>query len=153
MDVTLTPEEVFHGAVTGVRRRMASLEKHYKDKQKSSQPAWNIDLNGAIGEIAFAKITKQYWSPNIDTFKDPDVGEIQVRSTSWLNGGLFVRHADSSRYWYALMVGGPYRWKYIGGIFGDQAKAKLHRNKEDDAWLVKQQYLTYETGFLEDQGP
>lgn len=52
--------------------------------------AYLRDFMGACGEIAVAKLFGQKWKGySIDTRKDGDVGNLEVRTTSKPDGGLF----------------------------------------------------------------
>lgn len=81
MIVILKEYELMMAASVAVRRQVTSLVKGYKNKYGAKEEeAWQIAVEGACGECAFARAMNWYWDGSENTFKRPDVGNIQVRT-------------------------------------------------------------------------
>jgi hypothetical protein len=95
--------------------------------------------------MAAGKFLKQYWSGSVGTFKDPDVGELQVRSTVYVEGHFIIREADSSEQFYVFVRGEAPTYEIVGWIQGKNAKLdKFFRpdKKDGDAWWVPADFIT-----------
>lgn len=141
--IELTPLEMQLAAMVGVSRRLASRD--LIDKIPAKIPRWQIDITGAQAEMALAKYLGVYWSPTIGTFKAPDVGEIQVRSTEYEGGVLIIRPNDPPGY-YALVITLGQQFKIPGYIHTDAARQAVFLDQPDPArpacWCVPQAALT-----------
>lgn len=104
--VILTEQEMRFAADTGIMRRIVSMRQGLKDSAGYSGRAggvWQMDVLGAMGELAVAKALGAYWTPGINTFKLPDVMDLHVRATEHKAGRLIVRPNDRPG-WYVLVV-------------------------------------------------
>jgi hypothetical protein len=130
----------------GVMRRLASI----KYKNNSAGPdgrVWDFDIEGACAELAYAKAMGKFWDGSINTFKDPDVGDVQVRSTRYNNGCLILRKTDSPDDWYVLLTGWCGEYIIRGHIKGGHGMLpeywKTHEGEPHrDAYFVPQSKLT-----------
>jgi hypothetical protein len=139
--ITLTWPEVFHAAMVGVARRVTSLKHGRQPSNYTQRSQWDIDIEGAIAESAYGKISGQYWSASVDTFKTPDVGKTQIRQTVHKNGHLIVRRRDPHEDYFVLMIGEIKQWLCAGGISGPRARIDEYYNSEQDNWYVPQGVL------------
>lgn len=141
MNVTLSAQEVAAGAMVGVRRRYTSTRRVDTANQGKS---WDTDIVGALGECAVAKAVGLYWSPDVNVFAIPDVGDsIHVRSTNRSNGCLIIRPDDPDGV-YVLAVGEVKDWRVCGWISSDEGKTeRFWRTDRGDphAWWVPQSAL------------
>lgn len=90
--VTLRPFEIEMAATVGVQRhvRALALGKRPTDGVAADR-LWQIHVEGALGELAFAKATGRYWGGSVGTYRNGgDVGQIQVRTTSAAHGHLLL---------------------------------------------------------------
>jgi len=79
----------------GATRRVVSIKDRLnKNLHTSVKSDWATDIDGAAAEMAFAKYMGVYFHPTCNTFKHPDVGVFQVRSTVYETGHLIVRSND-----------------------------------------------------------
>lgn len=150
IEIKLTREEVLYAAKAGVYRRINSLAKDYKDYYKDMKNqvhgAWSIDIDGALAELAAAKWLGCYWGGHVDLFKGPDVLDLQVRSTCYMNGSLIIRGRDHDEYNYLLVLTRcPFAF-IVGYMKGSEAKAMTDCfNKQDNdkapAWFIPQDRL------------
>jgi hypothetical protein len=77
-------------------RRIQVLQKGLKDSHyKADGGEWAVDIEGAAGEVAVAKVLGMYWSGSVNTFKDGgDVGPYQIRHTDKESGRLIIRREN-----------------------------------------------------------
>lgn len=90
--VTLRPFEIEMAATVGVQRhvRALALGKRPSDGVPVDR-LWQIHVEGALGELAFAKATGRYWGGSVGTYRrGGDVGQIQVRTTTADRGHLLL---------------------------------------------------------------
>lgn len=144
--LTLDPHELQIAAFIGCRRRIETLKGSLKDAHGfDGGGAWDIDVMGAAAEMALAKMLNIYWCGDVNTFKLPDVGSLQVRSTSLNNGSLIVRQNDSDNDTFVLMLfQRPSTFCFGGWMKGvDAAQRKYRRapNGRPPAFFVPQEDL------------
>lgn len=116
------------------------------DKNKhAARSDWATDIDGAAAEMAYAKSVGCFWCAGLNTFKAPDVGSIQVRSTAHRNGHLIVRRNDADDDTFVLVLTDAPIFDIIGSMKGVEAKAdefwREPRNNEAGAWWVPQDRL------------
>lgn len=110
------------------------------------------DIGGAAAEKAYAKLHGSYWGASTDSYKArPDVGlryPMEVRWTPHEGGHLLLRPAwrgldgDPLDRLYALMVGAPPSFTYVGWIKGQEgARPEFLRREGRPAWWVPQSAL------------
>jgi hypothetical protein len=147
--VELTNIEIGMGCLIGCGRTIRG--KHFKDasrkrKKEKNMSQWHIDIEGACGEIAFAKWKGAYWTGSeMDTFKGGDVGDFQVRHTHLQQGCLIVRPGDKDSDPYALVTGEAPYFVVVGWMEAGEAKQEkwLHgQNTDEPYYRVPQQALT-----------
>ena len=148
--VKLEPDELtFAGMVADARSGFASgagiKAKHGAAKTGSAEGR-ELDLVGAIGEIALAKATNLYWYPMVGY--DPDVldvgGLLDVRATRHKTGRLRIDPEDKDHVPYVLaLVQEPYV-KLAGYLLGAEAKQERFwetRNMRNPQFMVPQKLL------------
>lgn len=147
--VTLTPGEMYAGALVGIVRQANALRDnlHNKYNDPNADHNWSIHIEGACGELAAAKVLNVYWSPTQGTFRDcPDIGgafEVRTRSQHWHD--LIVRPDDRDDLPYVLVTGLTPYFVVRGWILGRDAKRdewwKRPGGVLDYAWFVPQEAL------------
>jgi len=118
--VTLENHEVLFAAQVGISRRVKSMarERNTHNAIKNPNYGWHIDVEAACAEMAFAKFLDVYWDASVDTFKRADVGDVQVRSTSYDSGSLVFRNGDNIDDKFALVTGRCPDFNVRGWAFG-----------------------------------
>jgi hypothetical protein len=144
-EIRLSPKEVLQGAVVGAMRQVENLKA-------GRQPAygagvlndWQLHIEGALGEMAFAKFAGLYWS-GAHGFRADDVGswQIRTRSEDWHELILHEDDADDRR--FVLITGRNGDYVIHGWIFAKEGKrADLWKDpaKGRPAFFVPQSELT-----------
>ena len=82
--VTLNWAEMMQAAVVGVVRHAEALKRQLEDQHglQDDGSGWLKHIEGACGEMAFAKAVNVYSALTINTFCCPYIGRIQVRTRS-----------------------------------------------------------------------
>ncbi len=149
MEVTLNNTEIAVAALIGCGRTIRG--KGFRDpsrtrKKESGLSQWQIDIEGACAEAAFAKARNLYWSGlALDTFKAGDVGDVQVRHTELEYGSLVLRPTDTDDSApFALVIGSAPTFRVIGWIIAGDGKQEQWKHGKDTSepyWRVPQSAL------------
>jgi hypothetical protein len=141
MRIDLTWQEMCTAAMIGVYRRLSSMHKGLNKNIHADKSDFQTDVIGAIAEACFAKFINLYWSCSINTFKAPDVGAWQVRSTDYPDGHLIVRPNDRDGERVAFLVVDGYGANLIGWIAVSDAKVKCFWREDRKSWWIPQHAL------------
>lgn len=147
--VVLTWSEMMQAAVCGAMRNVSSIRagnhKVSSSFPKNANNTWTLHIEGAAGELAFAKYAGLYWSASVNTFRLPDVGAIQVRARSQHWHDLIIRERDIDDDLFVLLTGASPRFVIRGWIVARDAKARAEWFKNpgeseggEAAWFVPQ---------------
>ena len=145
--VTLTESELEMGFAIGKMRRIESLKKGLQNAHGfDARPSMiDIDVYGALAEIAYCKYRNTYWSGPVNNYKDPDAGDsVQVRHSQLNNASLILRENDREDYYYVLVTGEMPTFKICGWIQGADGKRDNFLrapNNRPPAWFVPQSSL------------
>ena len=121
--VTLTNYELFAAAIVGVRRHIEALQDGLTPNAGFDGEGWEIHIQGACGEQAYAKYEDRFWSGSVNTFKSGgDVGLTQIRTRSKSDYDLIVREADRDDDYFVLVIGTAPTFKIVGWIQAKDAK-------------------------------
>lgn len=137
LTIQLTLHEWQLSAITGGFRYIDSRKKDSPvGKFAEDEKRWDIDIESACAERAYAKVSEQYYDSGIGTYKAPDVGNVQVRHTVLDYGKLILRDGDDPNEPYALMTGRAPNLTYRGWLLGVELKVeKYHANPHNKGWL------------------
>lgn len=123
VEVTLTWREVEWAARVGALRQIEAMRQGLEHIAGFDGLGWDIHVEGAAGELAFAKATDRYWDGSVNTFKEGgDVGAYQVRTRSRHVYDLLVRPDDSDIQAYVLVTGTVPAFQVHGWMLGADAK-------------------------------
>jgi hypothetical protein len=86
--IKLTHEGLHKAAAVGVRRRIESLGKYRDSYERSNRNYWEIDIQGAIAEMAAAHYLQLPWT-GVEAHAD-DLPGIDVKSTNNSAKGLRI---------------------------------------------------------------
>jgi len=138
--VEMSSHELLYAAMAGCQRRVIAMGRnrpqYYGAEERMNY--WQIDIQGAISEYALAKSLNMFWEPATnECLKDlpGDVGEYQIRSTSYKTGHLIVHSADNDEAAFIFaIIAEPYV-KLAGYLMGHEAKAIGEKHNYDDLWV------------------
>lgn len=148
--VKLSSWELMVAGNAGVQRRVAALSKGrpaYHGADERPEINWQIDIMGAIGEMAVSKALRQYWNPAATDGKlselEGDVGKLQVRSTAYLDGHLIMYEYDKPDTPYILALVREPWVKLRGWITLETAKqvGEARESKTHMCYWIKQNQL------------
>lgn len=126
--VSLTTSEMQQAALIGCQRQIESLRAGLVAANGFKGTGWSEHVEGACGEIAFAKASNRYWPGGVNTFKEADLlDHVQVRTRS---GGqcvdLIVRNGDKDNDIFVLVVGRAPDYVVEGWTLGAIAKQRKY---------------------------
>jgi hypothetical protein len=127
--VELTWYEQIAAAQVGLLRQIESLRLG-KKSHTQGEANWSINIEGALGEKAFAKGTNRYYSGSVNTFKEGgDVGSIQVRTRSKTGYELYCNERDRDADQFVLLIGSMGKYEILGWAYGHEIKQPEHLKK------------------------
>lgn len=120
IEIDLTSSEILQGSLVGSMRQVENLKNGKRPTYGAGNSNdWQLHIEGALGEMAFAKFKDAYWSKG--SIGDPDVGDDQVRTGAKHTHNLILHpyDQDDARYYLLTGVNGCYRiWGWILGKDG-----------------------------------
>lgn len=139
--IILNSTELMIASLAGSMRRVSSIKDGLNKNKHAEKSDWSTDVDGAAAEMAFAKFLNVYWSAANNSFKEPDVGTWQVRSTSRKDGHLIIRHNDKElEERFVLIITEPPKYHIVGFILN--LNSRQDRYWRGDSWWVPQTDLT-----------
>ena len=112
-------------ATIGMERQLSSIKRGLKNKHGyNGDDSWGIHISGALAEIAAAKALNMFFRGDVDTFKNPDVGEFQVRYTKTDPPVLIVRSGDADNEKFICVTGEAPSFKVHGWMTAGEGKQK-----------------------------
>lgn len=121
--VVLSDSEMKIAALVGTNRNTEAISKGLLDKHGFKGDGWSVNIEGACGELAFAKFANQYWNGSVNTFKSGgDVGKLQVRTRSDHSYDLIIRPDDRDSDYFILVTGQAPVFRVRGFILAGDAK-------------------------------
>lgn len=142
--VTLNEYEMLQAAVGGCQRRISSMFKgrpqFYGAGERKNY--WEIDVMGAIAEYAVAKAFDLWWQPTTNQKLSElrgDVGDWQIRSTSHMDGHLFLHPNDKDANFVLAIV--KDNKVLLAGWISKQKGIEVSELSRFDTYWVKQDYL------------
>ena len=142
VEVTLSVEAMVQALMVGGRRTIAAARKALRSPSQARR-TWDIDIEGAMAEMAVAKATGMYFEPELDKFGDADVGQLHVRHTVLPDGCLIIRPEDPEGR-YCLVTGQLGRYRIVGCIDSLDARQDIWMRAPQGrpaAWFVPQSAL------------
>lgn len=145
IEVTLQWFEVSAAThIANLRRTEQIRNDRFRPTFSPRDDEWTTEQDGACAEMAVAKFLGTYWSGSVNSFKLPDLRNVQVRHTSRSSGRLIVRQNDSDLDVYVLVTGTAPTFRVHGGIRGRDAKRDewlSDPNGRGPAWFVPPEAL------------
>lgn len=148
IEVTLEKAEVLQATIVAVERVMESIAKGHQHKPplKPDDNVLAMNIEGACGELAYAKARGVYYVPKVNTFKEADFGKkVQIRTRTDHSYDLLIRDNDDPEHFYVLVTGSLPTYRVVGWIKGSDAMAQPEWRKNwggrGEAWFVPQSAL------------
>lgn len=123
VEVILSAQEVVQGAQVGILRHCANLDR--PDSYGFTGDGWEIDITGALAEMAVAKYLNKYWSSVVDDpwQLDGDVDhQVQIRSSPRDDAHLLLHPKDKATDFFVLVTGRHRLFTIVGWIGGAAGK-------------------------------
>lgn len=120
--VTLEWFEVLMAAHAGCLRNVQSLQKGRQNANGlSADLNWQVNIEGAIGELALAKYLNIFYSGK-GIFRGDDVPGLQVRTAAGDSHRLILHPGDLDADIFVLVVGQPPTYRVAGWCLGAEGK-------------------------------
>jgi len=119
--IRLSFTECLNGSQIGTLRYLESLFKGRTTRFPRSYPEQGLlhHQQGAIAELAFAKLSDRYWSQHVNRFHEDDLRGIEVRYSN--RNDTKVR-PDDNNIWIVSLGGELPTYEYKGCIYSEDAK-------------------------------
>lgn len=122
-EVTLTAAECLQAAMVGVTRQITNLRDGRQDAYGAQKDlGWQLHLEGACGEMAFAKYAGIYWSGALGNLSADDVGEFQIRTATRPTDSLILHPKDPDDRIFVLLIGTAPTYQLRGWIHARDGK-------------------------------
>lgn len=131
MQVKLNDVELAVANLVALGRRAASRGHNVVDRQKGGQDPMEIEVNGVLGEIAFAKAYGYYWMDNPRPQSDtPDFVSrknktIDIKATSLKTGRLLKTVESKVHDIYVLAVVDGRTVDLVGWVPGEELASSI----------------------------
>lgn len=146
IEVFLDQYEAIQAAEVAILRRFENLygnKPDYHNLQREND-TWDLDINSAMCELAFAKAFGVYWS-GAGLKGQRDVGNFEVRSTKYKTGKLILHPKDDDEAPFALVVENFPQFTIVGWTYGHLGKNQAFwqdpTKKNRPAYFVPQESL------------
>ena len=147
MKIELSPAEIMIASQVGIMRQIEDIKAKKKSfSGEKPELAWQRHIEGALTECAMAKYLNVYWSKQ--TWPNPDVGDIDVRSTHWEHGDLRIEPKDPDNRKFYLLTGLNGTYIIRGWMYAITAKQdkylKTYDKEREMKYFVPQSDLNYD---------
>lgn len=121
--MTLSKGEMHLAATVGCLRQIENLAGCRRDAYGADpENGWTLHIEGAAGELAFAKWSKHYWSGNLGNLQADDVGRVQIRTRAKHGWELPIHPRDPDDRIFVLITGRAPQLRLRGWIWGRDGK-------------------------------
>lgn len=128
IEVTLSATEMEIAALVACKRNIQNLILGRKDAHGASREnCWQLNIDGALGEMAVAQWRDKYWTGNLGNLKAADVGSLEVR-TSLRDDARLILHKDSPDNRCFILVTG------VGPVFMLRGWIWAREGKRSEFW-------------------
>ena len=147
--IELTPAEIQMAALVGTQRTVQCIQNGSKHRYGAKDTdAWQMSIEGAMGECALAKHLGIFWSKG--TPGATDVGPHDVRQTPLAHGKLIVHPTDDNDRRFYLVTGLMGKYAIHGYMYGRQAKQQKYWS--DPQKTNRPAYFVPQTDLIQDNG-
>jgi len=147
MKIELSPAEIMIASQVGIMRQVEDIKAKKKSfSGEKLELAWQRHIEGALTECAMAKYLNVYWSKQ--AWPNPDVGNIDVRSTHWEFADLRIEPKDPDNRKFYLLTGLNGTYTIRGWIYAKDAKQdkylKTYDKEREMKYFVPQTDLNHD---------
>lgn len=150
INITLSWYEVSQAAKVGCQRQIQCLIKEMENKANADHEFdWDNHIQGAAGEMAFARAFNLYWSYSVNKFKvEGDVCGIEIKTRLKHSYDLLIRPGDPKGRRNVLVTGMIPHLRIHGWLHDDECR--LDKYWRDDiaksknrppAWFIPKNVL------------
>jgi hypothetical protein len=123
--IALSTAEIQIASMVGIQRQIEDIKWNNHEKLgEKKELAWQRHIEGALSECALAKYLGVYW--NKRPHNEPDVGDVDVRATHYLNGKLRIDLKDKDDKKYYLLTGLNGEYIIRGWLYGSDGKQEKY---------------------------
>ncbi len=145
----LNSSELQQGSFIGMQRHNYAIYKGLRQRKGYKNP-WDNVIEGALAEMAFAKLMNIYWDGKINKLTKGDVGFWEVRQTKHTDGCLRIAPTDNNDAPYVLLTGQNGVYFVRGWMMGIEGKQQKYWRKMSDQgrynfWVPQSDLLPIET--------
>lgn len=141
LKTTLTPAEMMYAGQIAMRRNITARRSGFRT---FNGLGWDTHIEGALAEVAVAKMLNLWLDPGLDKFGAADVGEWHVRSSRHAKAHLRVEQYETEGK-YLLVRGEFDQWTIAGWMDAAEARQtqylKQMRPDRDPAYWVPAEHL------------
>ena len=121
--IQLTPSEMMQAGLVGLMRGVGSIKagKHHRFGA-DPENGWSLNIEGAMGEMAAAKVMRRYWSGAVNTYDHDDLDGIEVRTAFKHSHSLILHPTDPDDLPFVLVTGMNGEYKVQGFILAKNGK-------------------------------
>jgi hypothetical protein len=147
-EIQLSLAEIMIASQVGLMRQCEDIKANKKSYVGEKQHlGWQRHIEGALSECAMAKHLNVYWSKS--SWPNPDVGNVEVRTTELDNGSLIIRPIDKDDVKYYLLTGINGKYTIRGYMYAKNAKQDKYLSSRGNgrplAYFVPQSDLVRES--------
>ena len=102
---------------------------------------WGTDIEAACAETAVAKVNNIYHAYTMTTFKNPDVGEYEVKHSPRLDYNLILSGTILDDDIFYLVLGMAPKMRVIGWLKGKDVKQPKYWREDMQAYIAPQKDL------------
>jgi len=123
--INLTPDEIQMGVIQATLRILQCKRDGKKHRYGAKETeTWQMNIEGALGEIVIAKHFKIFWGKG--SYGADDVGPYEVRQTHHPHGSLIVHPGDKDDKRYYLVTGILGNYVIRGYMYAKDAKQQKY---------------------------
>lgn len=121
-DITLSWDDVSWATEVGCARQIQALKENRHDAFGFTGDGWQVHIEGACGELAFARVTNRSWDSSLGRFRgqggdaSSPFGDLQIRTRSKPWYDLLIRPDAEPDDIYVLVTGTAPTYRVHGAI-------------------------------------
>lgn len=122
-EIQLSNHNLQTAGLVGVGRHIKGIKKEGQYGCNNVAVGWQVNCDGACGEMALAKYLGVFWDGNMGNFQAADVGALQVRTNPNAWGDLMLHPKDKDEDIFVLILSDKMpSYTLRGWIYGHEGK-------------------------------